>query len=37
MPGIKQVIGPDPTLRAAYSQHYARYRALYPAIEEARQ
>ena len=37
MPGIKQVIGPDPTLRTAYSQHYARYRALYPAIEEARQ
>jgi xylulokinase len=36
MPGIKQVIGPDPTLRDAYSQHYARYRALYPAIEEAR-
>jgi len=37
MPGIKQIIGPDPTLRDAYTQHYARYRALYPAIEEARQ
>ena len=36
MPGIKQVIEPDPALRDAYTQHYARYRALYPAIEEAR-
>ena len=29
-------IAPDPALRAAYSDQYARYRALYPAIEEAR-
>lgn len=36
MPGIRQVIEPDPALRDAYTQHYARYRALYPAIEEAR-
>ncbi|MGN6102273.1 MAG: xylulokinase [Devosia sp.] len=36
MPGIKAVIEPDPTLAEAYAQQYARYRALYPAIEEAR-
>ncbi len=36
MPGIKQVIAPDASLRDAYTQQYARYRALYPAIEEAR-
>ena len=36
MPGIKTVIGPDASLRSAYADHYARYRALYPAIEEAR-
>ncbi|MHB1102466.1 MAG: xylulokinase [Devosia sp.] len=36
MPGIKRVIAPDPALRSAYSDQYARYRALYPAIEEAR-
>ncbi len=36
MPPIKQVIEPDHTLTAAYSEQYARYRALYPAIEEAR-
>lgn len=36
MPGIKQVIAPDATLRDAYTQQYARYRALYPAIEDAR-
>lgn len=36
MPPIKSVIAPDRTLSAAYSDHYARYRALYPAIEEAR-
>jgi xylulokinase len=36
MPGIKHVIAPDPALRSAYSDQYARYRALYPAIEEAR-
>jgi xylulokinase len=37
MPGIKAVIHPDAALVDAYSQQYARYRALYPAIEEARQ
>ena len=36
MPGIKQIIQPDASLRDAYTQQYARYRALYPAIEEAR-
>jgi xylulokinase len=36
MPGIKQIITPDASLRDAYTQQYARYRALYPAIEEAR-
>jgi xylulokinase len=36
MPGIKEVIAPDPALRDAYAQQYARYRALYPAIEDAR-
>ncbi len=36
MPGIKRVIKPDPALKSAYSDQYARYRALYPAIEEAR-
>jgi xylulokinase len=36
MPGIKTVIGPDASLKAAYDDQYARYRALYPAIEEAR-
>lgn len=36
MPGIKQIIKPDASLRDAYSAQYARYRALYPAIEEAR-
>lgn len=36
MPPIKTTIGPDKTLSAAYSDQYARYRALYPAIEEAR-
>jgi xylulokinase len=36
MPGIKKVIGPDRQLSQAYSEQYARYRALYPAIEEAR-
>lgn len=36
MPGISKVIGPDASLRSAYSDQYARYRALYPAIEEAR-
>ncbi len=37
MPGISEVIAPDAALAAAYSDQYARYRALYPAIEEARQ
>jgi xylulokinase len=36
-PGIKHVVEPDPKLRDAYTQQYQRYRALYPAIEEARQ
>ncbi|MBD8066421.1 xylulokinase [Devosia sp. PTR5] len=36
MPPIKTTIAPDKTLSAAYSDQYARYRALYPAIEEAR-
>ena len=36
MPPIKTVIAPDRSLSAAYSDQYARYRALYPATEEAR-
>jgi xylulokinase len=36
MPDIKTTIAPDTTRSAAYSDQYARYRALYPAIEEAR-
>ena len=36
MPEIKRVIKPEPALKSAYSEQYARYRALYPAIEEAR-
>lgn len=36
MPGISKVIGPDASLRSAYDDQYARYRALYPAIEEVR-
>lgn len=36
MPAIKRVIQPDAALKTAYSDQYARYRALYPAIEEAR-
>ena len=32
---IKTVIAPDTSLSAAYSDQYERYRALYPAIEEA--
>lgn len=35
MPEIKSVITPDAALVEAYSNQYARYRALYPAIEEA--
>ncbi|MEO6394502.1 MAG: xylulokinase [Devosia sp.] len=37
MPKIARTIAPDPSLRSAYTDQYARYRALYPAIEEARQ
>ena len=36
MPPIKTIIAPDTSLSSAYDDHYARYRALYPAIEEAR-
>jgi xylulokinase len=36
MPAIRRVISPEPELVAKYSEHYRRYRALYPAIEEAR-
>lgn len=36
MPRIKTTIAPDEKLSAAYTDQYARYRALYPAIEEAR-
>lgn len=36
MPPINTTIAPDRKLSAAYSDQYARYRALYPAIEEAR-
>src|SRR5690554_3018324 len=35
MPPIKTIIAPDKSLSAAYAEQYARYRALYPAIEEA--
>ncbi len=36
MPPIKTTIAPDESLSGAYSEQYARYAALYPAIEEAR-
>lgn len=36
MPSIKRVVQPDASLRDAYTTQYERYRALYPAIEEAR-
>jgi xylulokinase len=36
MPPVRTTIAPDTKLSAAYSDQYARYRALYPAIEEAR-
>jgi xylulokinase len=36
MPGTARTISPDASLRQAYADQYARYRALYPAIEEAR-
>lgn len=35
-PAIQRVIKPDASLADAYSRQYERYRALYPAIEEAR-
>lgn len=35
-PGVRETVAPDASLRQAYSDQYARYRALYPAIEEAR-
>lgn len=37
MPAIKAVIAPDAKLSGAYSEQYERYRALYPATQEARQ
>lgn len=36
MPSAKTTVSPDAALRQAYEDQYARYRALYPAIEEAR-
>ncbi len=36
MPHIVKTIAPDPQLRELYGKQYARYRALYPAIEEAK-
>lgn len=36
MPGIMRVVAPDPALRSAYADRYARYRALYSAIEDVR-
>jgi xylulokinase len=36
MPGTARTVSPDASLRQAYQEQYARYRALYPAIEEAR-
>ncbi len=36
MPAIQEIIRPEASLRDAYSAQYERYRALYPAIEEAR-
>jgi xylulokinase len=36
MPRTATTIAPDAGLRGAYADQYARYRALYPAIEEAR-
>jgi xylulokinase len=34
-PATRRVVRPNPSLSDAYSAHYARYRALYPAIKEA--
>jgi xylulokinase len=36
MPATARTVSPDASLRQAYADQYARYRALYPAIEEAR-
>jgi xylulokinase len=36
MPGIARTVSPDKNLKQAYADQYARYRALFPAIEEAR-
>lgn len=36
MPAIASVVEPDRDLVSAYADQYRRYRALYPAIEEAR-
>lgn len=36
-PAIQRIVKPDASLADAYSRQYERYRALYPAIEEARQ
>jgi xylulokinase len=36
MPAIRERIAPNPALVQAYTDQYQRYRALYPAIEEAR-
>ena len=36
-PAIQRVIEPDASLADAYARQYERYRALYPAIEDARE
>ncbi len=36
MPQIVKTIAPDPELRELYTEQYARFRALYPAIEETK-
>ena len=36
MPQIVKTIAPDPELRGPYAGQYARFRALYPAIEETK-
>lgn len=35
-PAVTRVIAPDPDLAPRYQEGYARYRALYPALKEAR-
>lgn len=35
-PKIKMIVAPDVAIKARYDEQYRRYRALYPAIEEAR-